>query len=87
MSGATATAAVRPVRAPMRTAAYLVPVALLLVAFPYIAPAYQTILLCYGLAFAIAALALNLLLGYTGLLSFGHAAFVGAGAYACGGRR
>jgi len=69
----------------MRSAAgYLAPIALLLVVFPYIAPAYQTILLCYGLAFAIAALALNLLLGYTGLLSFGHAAFFGAGAYAAG---
>lgn len=82
---ATAPAAPRPARPTMRTAAaYLAPVALLLVVFPYIAPAYQTILLCYGLAFAVAALALNLLLGYTGLLSFGHAAFFGAGAYAAG---
>ena len=35
----------------------------------------------YGLAFAITALGFNLLLGYTGLLSFGHAAFFGVGAY------
>jgi branched-chain amino acid transport system permease protein len=83
MSG-TAAAAARPTRAPLRAAAYLVPVALLLAVFPYVAPAYQTILLCYGLAFAVAAVALNLLLGYTGLLSFGHAAFFGAGAYAAG---
>jgi branched-chain amino acid transport system permease protein len=34
-------------------------------------------MLIYGLA----ALALNLVLGYGGLVSFGHAAFVGAGAY------
>jgi branched-chain amino acid transport system permease protein len=34
------------------------------------------------LAFAIACLALNLLLGYGGLLSLGHAAYVGIGAYA-----
>jgi branched-chain amino acid transport system permease protein len=36
------------------------------------------------LCFALFAAAFNLLLGYTGLLSFGHAAFFGASAYACG---
>jgi branched-chain amino acid transport system permease protein len=34
--------------------------------------------------FAIAALALDLVVGYGGLVSFGHAAFVGLGAYAVG---
>ena len=43
---------------------------------------YQTQLLTYGLVFAIAALGFNLLLGYTGLLSFGHSAYFGTGAYA-----
>src|SRR5215813_5920833 len=47
---------------------------------PYIG-LYQTQLLTYGLIAAIAALGLNLLLGYTGLLSFGHSAFFGIGAY------
>ncbi len=42
---------------------------------------YQTELLIYGLTFAIAALGFNLLLGYTGLLSFGHSAYFGVGAY------
>ena len=42
---------------------------------------YQTVLLTYGLIIAIAALGFNLLLGYTGLLSFGHSAYFGAGAY------
>jgi branched-chain amino acid transport system permease protein len=37
--------------------------------------------LTYGLIAAIAALGFNLLLGYTGLLSFGHSAFFGIGAY------
>src|SRR5262245_36628907 len=34
--------------------------------------------------FAIAAVALDLLVGYCGLISFGHAAFIGLGAYAVG---
>src|SRR5882672_2486812 len=34
--------------------------------------------------FAIAAVALDLLVGYGGLISFGHAAFIGLGAYAVG---
>ena len=37
-----------------------------------------------ALCFAIFACAFNLLLGYTGLLSFGHAAFLGSAAYATG---
>lgn len=82
MSGTAATVARHS--KPVPSGAYLVPVAVLLLAFPLVAPAYQTILLAYGLAFAIAAVALNLLLGYTGLLSFGHAAFFGTGAYAAG---
>ena len=34
--------------------------------------------------FAIAAVSLDLLIGYTGLVSFGHAAFLGVGAYTVG---
>ncbi|HYE90243.1 MAG TPA: branched-chain amino acid ABC transporter permease, partial [Terriglobales bacterium] len=34
--------------------------------------------------FAIAALSLDLILGYGGLVSFGHAAYLGIGAYAVG---
>ena len=36
------------------------------------------------LCFALFACAFNLLIGFTGLLSFGHAAFFGGAAYACG---
>jgi branched-chain amino acid transport system permease protein len=36
------------------------------------------------LCFALFACAFNLLLGYTGLLSFGHAAFIGVGGYVAG---
>src|ERR1700760_1322413 len=34
--------------------------------------------------FAIAAIGLDFILGYGGLISFGHAAFIGLGAYAVG---
>ena len=59
----------------------LVGLALLLVA-PFIGlyPVFMMKALCY----AIFACAFNLLLGYTGLLSFGHAAYLGAAAYATG---
>ena len=42
------------------------------------------VLLMNALCFAIFACAFNLLLGYTGLLSFGHAAFMGSAAYVTG---
>lgn len=65
-------------------ALWLVPLALFLVAVPYVMAPYQTLLLSYGLVMAVAALGFNLLLGHTGLLSFGHAAFFGAAAYTAG---
>jgi branched-chain amino acid transport system permease protein len=42
------------------------------------------VLLMKVLCFALFACAFNLLLGFTGLLSFGHAAFLGTGAYTTG---
>jgi branched-chain amino acid transport system permease protein len=56
--------------------------AVVLAVLPFVIGEYQTILLAYGLVMAIAALGFNLLLGYTGLLSFGHSAYFGVGAYA-----
>ncbi|WP_280153016.1 branched-chain amino acid ABC transporter permease [Piscinibacter sp. XHJ-5] len=61
--------------------AWLVALALLIAA-PFIG--LYPIFVMKGLCFAIFACAFNLLLGYTGLLSFGHAAFMGAAAYATG---
>jgi len=68
--------------APRRALAWAAPVLAALIALPFVVPPYQTVLLTYGLVFAIAALGFNLLLGYTGLLSFGHSAYFGMGAYA-----
>ena len=48
---------------------------------PHIVSTFNLILFQYGIAFAIVALGFNLLLGYTGLLSFGHGAYFAAGAY------
>lgn len=45
---------------------------------------YHLIVLSYALVWSIACLAYNLLLGHAGLLSFGHAAFFGVGAYTGG---
>lgn len=61
--------------------AVAIPVLVVLVALPGFADVYQVQLLTYGLIYAIAALGFNLLLGYTGLLSFGHSAYFGLGAY------
>lgn len=47
-------------------------------------PSYYAGLLVEGLIFSIFALSLNLLVGYTGLPSLGHAAYFAIGAYAAG---
>jgi branched-chain amino acid transport system permease protein len=70
------------VGSPVRVLRWAAPVAVVLVSLPWVLDQYQTILLAYGLVMAIAALGFNLLLGYTGLLSFGHSAYFGVGAYA-----
>ena len=48
---------------------------------PFVAGDFTVYLLTYAMLMAIAALSVNLLLGYTGLMSFGHGMFLGTGAY------
>jgi branched-chain amino acid transport system permease protein len=67
---------------PVPRRAALVALVLLGIVLPHIG-AYPVFLMDV-LCFALFAAAFNLLLGYAGLLSFGHAAFFGAAAYACG---
>ncbi len=67
---------------PKRALLSAIPIAVILFSLPLLVAPYQVTLLAYGLIFAIAALGFNLLLGYTGLLSFGHSAYFGMGAYA-----
>jgi branched-chain amino acid transport system permease protein len=54
----------------------------LLVVYPFVAPPYLLSLLTEVFIYGIFAMSLDLILGYTGLVSFGHAAFFGVGAYA-----
>ena len=61
------------------------PVLVLLLALPFVAQAFGDTfyvgLATRVLAFALAASSLNLILGFGGMVSFGHAAFLGIGAY------
>ena len=57
---------------------------ILLLFLPRLVPTYQLLLIESGITFAIMGLGFNLLLRYTGLLSFGHGAFFATGAYTVG---
>ncbi len=61
--------------------ALIAAVLVLLLAFPSVAQPYYVTLVLPAFAYSIALLGFNLLFGYTGLLSFGHALFVAIGAY------
>jgi branched-chain amino acid transport system permease protein len=56
----------------------------LLLFLPKLLPTYHLMLFESGITFAIMGLGFNLLLRYTGLLSFGHGALFATGAYAVG---
>jgi len=62
----------------------LAAVLIALVAAPPSLPPFLLTLLTQTLIYAILAMSLDLLLGYTGLSSLGHAAYLGLGAYAVG---
>lgn len=53
----------------------------LVLGLPFIINTYMTLLMTEIMIMGIFALSFNLLFGYTGLLSFGHAAFFGIGGY------
>ncbi len=55
---------------------------LLLLLFPWVSNSYQVGLLAKFLTYALLALSLDLLWGYTGVLNFAHGLFFGLGAYA-----
>ncbi len=63
------------------TGRHLVCIALALLALAFLPFAVYPVFLMKAMCFAVFACAFNLLLGFTGLLSFGHAAFFGAASY------
>jgi branched-chain amino acid transport system permease protein len=65
----------------MKTRAVLLAVLALLALFPLAGATFYTELVTKMMILAIFALSLDLLVGYTGLVSFGHAAYFGVGAY------
>jgi branched-chain amino acid transport system permease protein len=83
-TGVTAAPAVTTVSAPttarMRVIGLVVFLAM--IAFPFLVGDYPRALTAEIYIFAIFAMSLDLLLGFTGLMSLGHAAFFGLGAYA-----
>lgn len=62
---------------------YVVVVIILLI-IPALIPTYLQSMMTKVVIFALLAISLNLLFGYTGLFSFGHAAFFGVAGYAAG---
>ena len=90
MADATVTATTAPVVTRGLFAGSVLPLAmfLLFAVLPlfatFTAESYVLGLVTRVMIFAIAALGLDLLIGYGALISFGHAAFVGLGAYAVG---
>jgi branched-chain amino acid transport system permease protein len=71
-------------------AAFLHPPPWMLIVFlaalsiPWLGSRYETFLATQIAIYALFAVSLNLLLGTTGLVSFGHVAYFGIGAYVCG---
>lgn len=68
-------------RAMLVTFAVLLPMPAL---FSALGEPFLTVVLTRALIFAIAALSLDLILGFGAMVSFGHAAYLGVGAYAAG---
>ncbi|MDR7544510.1 MAG: branched-chain amino acid ABC transporter permease [Armatimonadota bacterium] len=68
-------------RARMR---FVIALGIVLLVAPRVLPVYYTHLLILTFIYGMMAMSLDLLMGYTGLTSFGHAAYFGASAYAVG---
>jgi branched-chain amino acid transport system permease protein len=83
-TGVTAAPAVTTVSTPATARMRVIGLVVLLamIAFPFLVSDYPRALTAEIYIFAIFAMSLDLLLGFTGLMSLGHAAFFGLGAYA-----
>jgi branched-chain amino acid transport system permease protein len=65
----------------VKSHAILVILFAIVLVLPWVAPTYHVLLMLPFMAYSVVLLGLNLLFGYTGLVSFGHALFIGIGAY------
>jgi branched-chain amino acid transport system permease protein len=74
----------RPRRRPVAGVAWTVAVVAVLVLLPLPLPSYLQDTATRVLVFALLAMSLDLVYGYGGMISLGHAAFFGAGGYAVG---
>jgi branched-chain amino acid transport system permease protein len=81
-----ATAPVSSVRASPTRHLQLLVIWIVLLSVPFWLPLLggYTALACRVLVFGLAAMSFNILLGFTGVMSFGHAAYFGLGAYGAG---
>lgn len=84
LSEVTAQPSARARRAPVIAIVLFLALAAVPLAVQLGLPAHWLTLVTRAMIFAIAALSLDLILGIGGLVSFGHAAFIGIGAYATG---
>jgi branched-chain amino acid transport system permease protein len=81
----SASAVSRPTRARWRSVAVCALIALALVAIgPFVLPDYAVNILVRSFLYAVVALTVDILWGYTGVLTFGQSAYFGIGAYAAG---
>jgi branched-chain amino acid transport system permease protein len=74
----------RPAVPVIRRVPWTLVIFLLLLPLPWIGSRYSVFLVTEIAIDALFAISLNLLLGTTGLVSFGHVAYFGVGAYVCG---
>jgi branched-chain amino acid transport system permease protein len=65
----------------VRTPVGLAVIGVAVLALPLVAAPYYVTLMLPFMAYGVVLLGFNLLFGYTGLVSFGHALFIGVGAY------
>jgi branched-chain amino acid transport system permease protein len=82
--GVSAAPAIATISAPATRQAWIAGLVVLaaMLIFPFVVPNYPRALVTEIYIFAIFAMSLDLIFGFTGLMSLGHAAFFGCGAYA-----
>ena len=77
------TTKLKPIGQLIRFAPYIL-IGVILIILPLLLPSYLQSMMTKILIFAIFAMSLDLIFGYTGLFSLGHAAFFGVGGYTSG---